>query len=293
MAVRAPPALKPYLDALVRARDLSGDLARDPVRFPRRYSDPADVEVAGAIAALLAFGRVDLFGPVVERMLGLAEAAGGPARWARRLVPGHLAGVRYRWLRSADLEALVYTLGAAIEAHGSLGALFLPGPVRSSLGGAITTLRGLAPPGTSRAFATLLPHPQDGSACKRWLMLLRWMVRRDAVDLGAWPHLRPADLLVPVDTHVHRVSRFLGLTRRPTADWRAAEEITVALRACDPDDPVRYDFALAHLGIAGDCRGHRDQAVCPGCPLDPVCRAPTVRAAPATRGRDGPPPRGG
>lgn len=292
MPGRAPAGLKPHLDALVASRDVGAALARDPVRFPRRYRDPADVEVAAAFAALLAFGRVDLFGPVVQAILDCADARGGPAAWVRDPHPGDLAGLGYRWFRSADLQALARTLGAVLAARGSLGALFVPGPARRSLGGAIDTMRALAPPGTSRAFATFLPHPADGSACKRWLMLLRWMVRRDAVDLGLWTHLSPAELVIPVDTHVHRVSRFLGLTRRAAADWRAAEEITAALRACDPADPVRYDFALAHLGIARGCLGHRAEVVCPACPLDPVCRAPYgSKRARQARARRPPSPR--
>lgn len=279
------PALAARLDALVAGADRAAALARDPVRFPRRYADPADAEVAAAFAALLAFGRVDLFGPVVAAVLDRADARGGPAAWVDRFDAADardLAPLGYRWFRAADLADLARTLGAVRRAHGGLGALFVPGPARTSLGGAIDRLRGLAPAGTSPAFATFFPHPADGSACKRWLMLLRWMVRRDAVDLGLWSHLSPADLLVPVDTHVHRVARFLGLTDRAAADWRAAEAITAALRACDALDPVRYDFALAHLGISGACRGHRDPAICPGCPLDPLCRAPTRPSGPAT-----------
>jgi uncharacterized protein (TIGR02757 family) len=99
------------------------------------------------------------------------------------------------------------------------------------------------------------------------------------VDLGLWTALRPADLVMPVDTHVLRNSRFLGLTDRADATWRTAEQITAALRALDPHDPVRFDFALAQLGISGACRGFRDAAVCAACPLDPICAAPAPGAA--------------
>jgi uncharacterized protein (TIGR02757 family) len=103
-------------------------------------------------------------------------------------------------------------------------------------------------------------------------MLLRWMVRRGEPDLGLWTHLDPAGLVIPVDTHVFRVAGFLGLTTRRAPDWRAAEEVTAALRALCPADPLRYDFALAHLGISGRCRGRRDDDICPACPLVRGCR---------------------
>jgi uncharacterized protein (TIGR02757 family) len=104
-------------------------------------------------------------------------------------------------------------------------------------------------------------------------MFLRWMVRRDVLDLGLWTRVSPADLIVPLDTHVFRISRFLGWTRRRQADWSAAEEVTAALRRHCPEDPVRYDFALARLGIVRDCKGRRVPGVCDRCDLSPACRA--------------------
>lgn len=257
----------------------AASVARDPVRFPRAFADPCDAEVAAVVAAMLAYGRVDLFAPVIARTLAATERFGGPAAFARDFDDRRVAALiqaeaTYRWNRPEDFIALFRTLRAALAQHANLGALFAPGPAATSLGGAIDALRALAPPNPARGFRTWLPHPGEGSACKRWLMLLRWMVRRDDVDLGLWSHLSPRDLVIPLDTHVMRVSRFLGLTARNDAGWRTAEEITRALATLDPDDPVRYDFALAHLGISGACRGHRDADVCPACPLDAVCLAP-------------------
>lgn len=268
-------ATRRHLERLLRDFDHAGAIARDPIRFPRRYPDPADAELAAVLAALLAYGRVDLFGPVVGGLLDRMDRFGGPAAYVDGFEDDPaLAGVVYRWNRGPDFVLLFTTLRRVRERYGSIGALFPAGPAGASLSTAIRRLRAEAPTPWTRGFRTWLTDPADGSACKRWLMLLRWMVRRDGGDLGLWTHLSPADLVIPVDTHVHRVARFLGLTRRRTADWRAAEEITAALRRFDPADPVRYDFALAHLGISGACRGHRDEAVCPGCPLDAICRAP-------------------
>ena len=284
--LRAPRALLARLEAVRAAVPTAESIARDPVRFPRRYVALRDVEVSAVLSALLAFGRVDLFGPVIERGHALFDAHGGPAAFVERFddhAADTLSAMSYRWNRPADFALLFRTLQAVYARHDSLGALFVPGSARDTLGGAIDALRGYAP-GHTRGFGTWLPHPGDGSACKRWLMLMRWMVCHDDVDLGRWSHLSPRDLVIPLDTHVMRLSRFLGLTRRNDAGWRTAEEVTAGLRRLDPDDPVRFDFALAHLGISGACKGHRDAEVCPTCPLDEICRAPAAkRLAPLRR----------
>ena len=126
-----------------------------------------------------------------------------------------------------------------------------------------------------RGLRYMLPHPASGSACKRWCMFMRWMVRAphagpDGTDLGIWSG-SPARLVIPLDTHVLRLARFLRLTRRTDGSWRTALQVTDALARITPDDPLRYDFALAHLGISGQCRGGFHPDVCPSCDLRPVC----------------------
>ncbi len=271
--MRTYGTLRAHLLAVERLAATPENLARDPVRFPKRYTDPHDVEVAAVVAAMLAYGRVDLFGPVIARVLAIADAHGGPGALARNFDdPRVFDGLLYRWNRAEDFVLLFRTLQAVYARHPNLGALFVPGPAAQSLGGAIDTLRALAP-GTTRGFRTWLPHPEDGSACKRWLMLMRWMVRTGPTDLGLWTHLSPADLVIPVDTHVKRIATFIGLTTRADAGWKTAEQITAALAAIEPADPVRFDFALAHLGISGACLGKRDAEVCPSCPLTQICTA--------------------
>jgi hypothetical protein len=142
------------------------------------------------------------------------------------------------------------------------------GALRPALARFAAGLRGGRP---SPGMAHLVPDPTAGSACKRLLLYLRWMVRpADGVDLGLWP-LPPSMLIVPLDTHVHRISRNLGLTARRTPSWAAAEEVTAALRQLDPVDPVRYDFALCHLGISRDCPSRLDPIVCARCVLRRAC----------------------
>jgi len=95
----------------------------------------------------------------------------------------------------------------------------------------------------------MFPDPKKGSACKRMNLFLRWMVRKDDMDLGLWGEIPTSKLIIPVDTHVARIAKELGLTKQTTANWKMAEEITENLKMFDREDPVKYDFALCHIGM--------------------------------------------
>lgn len=285
------------LEALYAATDAAARRAVDPVGLVHRYRDPRDAEIAGLVAALLAYGRVDLFRPVVQRILATAEARGGPRAFVEIFDPDRdgadLRPLVYRWNRGVDFVLLFSALRRVIALHGGLEPLFAGWrsadvDVYRVLAGAIATLRAsalaVAPAcglkvddfsALPRGFRYLLPSPADGSACKRWNMYLRWMVRpaTEGIDLGLWRSIPPRALVMPMDTHTTRIAGFVGLTRRPEGSWRTAVEVTRNLRRLDPDDPVRFDFAIAHLGISGACKGRRDEGVCPACPLEPVCVA--------------------
>jgi uncharacterized protein (TIGR02757 family) len=283
--------LAPLLDRFQRGFDAPGRIAADPLEFPRRYPDPGDAEVVGLVAACLAYGRADVFKRELEKVL--AAAGPSPAAFAGRLARapagGALRGFRYRFNQPEDVEALLAAAGWVRGRHGSLGERFSalyrsaagagePWPVRAALAGFARELRD-APPALSilarrgpRGLRHLCPDPSGAGASKRWNLYLRWMVRGpDGVDLGLWRGVPPAALVVPLDTHVARVARFLGLTSRRDLSWRTAEQVTRALRLLDPDDPVRFDFALCHLGMSGRCPQRRDPEACAACPLAPAC----------------------
>lgn len=295
-SVRYGPRMDPlhrYLERLYAATDGVAVRAHDPVAFVHRYRDPADIELAGLIAVSLAYGKVDLFFPVLDRLFATMDDHGGPAAYVDAFTPdrgAEIADVVYRWNRGGDFVLLFGALRRVRATHGGLEPLFAgSGPVRDRLARAVDALRD-AVVATARdhgeADATwaamprgvkyLLPSPASGSACKRWALYLRWMVRppREGVDFGVWSTIAPADLVMPVDVHVGRISRLVGLTERADASWRTAEAIAARLRDFDPHDPIRFDFALAHLGISAKCTGRRQASVCPQCPLDPICQAP-------------------
>jgi uncharacterized protein (TIGR02757 family) len=299
--------LRPLLESLDARLDPSARIDADPVELPRRYADPADQEIAALFAASLAYGRADVFKPVLRRVLdGMGRS---PSRFVRDFARAPradaFAGAVYRFNRPADLAALAAAAGHVASRHGSLGARFGalfaeegggPGALRPALARFGRELRE-APAVSAllrgrgrRGLHHLLPDAAGSGASKRWNLYLRWMVRGpDAVDLGAWSALVPAAaLVVPLDTHVHRVSRCLGLTRRRDASWRTAEEITAALRRLDPADPVRFDFALCHLGMSGGCPARPDPARCGACPLAAACAAAAAaRRAGASGGARG------
>ena len=128
-------------------------------------------------------------------------------------------------------------------------------------------------------------RPSAGSGCKRLNLFLRWMVRKDEVDLGAWTSVSRSQLIVPLDTHVIRLGRCLRLTRLTSPGWRMAAEITASLRAIDPVDPVRFDFSICHVGMMNACGFGRRQGDTQ-CPLKGICRprARAAAAAPRSRG---------
>lgn len=264
------------------------------MRYAHRYAAAADREAAAFLGATFAFGAVkailgsldDLF----ER-LGPSPAATIDGLATRGAARALVRGFRHRWLGADETARILRAVRALRAESGSLEAAFAAGDDPSAPdvtpGLAAFAERALArvdgPPGRALKFA--FPRPRGGSACKRMNLFLRWCARpADGVDLGLWSAVDPARLVVPVDVHVAFHARVLGFTRRRTADWRAAQEITAALRACDPRDPTRYDFALCHLGIHGACRGRRDPEICPRCPLDAACLLPQPRARrPRTR----------
>ena len=277
-------------------------LPLDPVSLPHRYSDPRDVEVAALLSASLAYGRADLFLPRVTRLLdGLGPS---PAARVRTLdldgARALLSGFVYRFNVAADVAVLLLGMGRMLARRGSLEAGFVEarraagGDLHGALGAFVRELRevDVGPVeralGRTRGLDHLLPVPLAAGAAKRLHLFLRWMVRGpDGVDLGIWTQVAPGELLVPLDTHVARLAWRLGLVRRRTMGWAAAEDITSNLRVIDPVDPVRFDFVLCHHGMSGACPPRARPELCARCVLRAECSvgrrlAPAADAQPRT-----------
>lgn len=282
--IRDRPGLQARLDGLYDQFNVE-NAAADPIQIVRRFGPPEDREVVGFCAAALAFGRVQ---SVMNSIEGLLAAMGPrPAAYVRAFEPARdrrsLDHLVHRWTRGVDLAALVWVLRQMLESHGSIEAFFADGadPDAETVEAALEAFSrracaldlgavyGRVPsrPGVAYFFS----RPSRGGACKRLNLFLRWMVRHDQVDLGIWTRVPPAQLVVPLDTHVIRLGRCLRLTRYRSAGWRMAADITRALRAMDPVDPVRFDFSLCHVGMMGAC-GYGTAQRDTQCPLRGLCR---------------------
>lgn len=253
-------------------------LDSDPLAFPHRFEKAADREVVAFLAATLAFGRVASIRSSLERLLAALGPSPAAAIQERSWDGRRLEGFVHRWVRAADAASLLCALSAALARHGSLAALFARGDDGGrdfvpALDRFFATLRADAGE-PSRAVRFLLPAPGDGSAAKRAHLFLRWTVRSDGFDLGLWKGgaFETARLLLPLDTHVHRIATYLGLTSRRSADLAASREATAWLRRIDPRDPVSFDWALSRLGILAECVRTPGLRHCERCAVRPVCR---------------------
>lgn len=254
--------LKRRLDALYERYD-HRHLDPDPLEPVRAQSTDADREVVGLLASGLAFGNVVQIKRSVAAVLELLGPR--PAETAASLRPGELdrrlRGFRHRWLEGRDVACLLAFAAQMRASHGSIEAFFAEGlsDEDADVGPALTSFSGRALAldhgglyGRRRlplraGIRYFFPSPSGGSACKRLNLYLRWMARRGGVDLGLWRRPSPRQLVLPLDAHTQAIARRLRLTRYRSAGWAMAVDITRRLRRFDPEDPVKYDFALYRI----------------------------------------------
>lgn len=290
MPVSTFPELRSRLDQLYDSFNLE-HVVSDPIWIVRRFRHPADREVVAFCASALAFGRVQ---SVLNSIEGLLAVMGPhPAAFVKAFDPpsgtAAFEGLVHRWTRGADMAALLWVLRQMTDRSGSIEGFFAEGfePAATTVEQGlesfstraleldVTAVYGRRRPKPGVAY--FFSRPSSGGACKRLNLFLRWMVRLDRVDLGIWSRVKPAQLVVPLDTHVIRVGRCLQLTRLTSPGWRMASDITATLRELDARDPVKYDFSLCHLGMMNAC-GFKSKAGDANCPLRGACRPrPRVR----------------
>ena len=223
----------------------------DPLEFLFHYEDPSDREIVGIVASTLANGRVAQILKSVSRVLD--RMGPSPSRFlsdaSLSLLLHTFEDFKHRFTTGEQLSALLFGVKQTIECYGSLERCFVKHmgskdtSILPALAAFVEVLNG------KNSGKMLLPSPRGGSGCKRLNLFLRWMVRCDAVDPGGWGSVSPTRLIVPLDTHMHRIGLATGFIERKQADLKTAIEMTEAFKAILPDDPVRYDFALTRLGI--------------------------------------------
>jgi len=273
--------LKEVLEKLYAKYNRSEFIPPDPLQFLYKYSNPADKEVVGFLSAVLAYGRVEQ----IEKSLTNLFSRMGPSPYA--FVRGFgeterekLSTFKHRFTTCQDISDLLQVLQNAFEQKGCIENYFLLGysekhkniiPALSKFSKSLLEAYVKKPGGQiSKGLKYLLADPSEKSACKRLNLFLRWMIRKDQVDLGLWSSIDKAKLIVPVDVHMARLCRILGLHRRKTVSLLAAVEITEGFAQIEPTDPAKYDFALSRIGILDNCTGQH-RAGCEFCELFAYC----------------------
>ena len=259
--------LKRYLNSLVDKYKTPDFIPKDPVKFVHRFEDDNDREVIGLLSSTMAQGRRTTILASMEKICDYMEDK--PFEFVSNFDPvkdtklfAEFSHFAYRTIGGGDIACLIFMMKQVLEKYGSLKRLFLKGfrteheTIKEALSKFVETMYDFKPlPGLNEIpgrVKSLIPSPNKGSACKRLNMYLRWMVREDNVDFGLWKEISTSKLIIPLDVHVARLSRELGLITRKSNDWKAAEGITAKLREFDRNDPVKYDFAIFGMGVAGE-----------------------------------------
>jgi len=228
----------------------------DPLEFLYNFKELRDQEIAGLIASSLAYGRVSQILKSVSSVLD--KMGSSPFEYLKQTTQKSLQSAfmqfKHRFTNGENLISMLLGIKYVIEEYGSLYECFQAGmkdedtTILPALSFFVQELRLAA----DECPGCLLSLPAKGSACKKLNLFLRWMVRKDNVDPGGWQKISPSKLIIPLDTHMHRICTKLGLTDRKSGDMRTALEITQAFQEIEPEDPVKYDFALTRLGIRKD-----------------------------------------
>lgn len=229
-------------------------IEHDPIAIPHQFSNQKDIEIAGFLAATIAWGKRSMILKKGFELMNLMD--GSPYEFVKnhsRADRKRFEKFVYRTFNSKDLSYFIKSLNLLVNEYESLGNLFeklfkKQNDIYDLINAFHEKFFEYHEPGRSRKH---LAYPAKGSSAKRINMFLRWMVRKDqrGVDFGFWNFIQPSKLYLPLDVHTGRVSRKLGLLKRKSNDWKAVEEVTSVLRTFDSNDPVKYDFAIFGLGV--------------------------------------------
>lgn len=279
--------LKQTLDRLYNDFDYAARIKNDPIEFVYNYPDRKDKEVVAFISTSFAHGRVSLFKGVLREIF--SYLGDSPSMFLKNADAASFEGLNtyYRQSNVNDVRAFLYAILLILQKYGSLEELFdkyykkTHSDYIPALSGFVSEfysldLRCFYPDGKlSRGFLQLLSDPVKKSVCKRLHLFLRWMIRKESPDFALWNY-PTSKLLIPVDTHIAKLSLYLGLTARKTIDVEFSREVSAKLRKYNREDPVRYDFSLCHIGISQGCptslMDKADKKVCRECSLSQVCQ---------------------
>ena len=248
-------SLKSFLESAYLKYNKFENIHPDPLEFVYLYKSDQDREIVGLIAASLAYGRVKQILVSVAKVLDVL--GNNPKTFIESADRDYLnkafSSFKHRFTTGEEVVELLMGIKGAIREYGTLGGCFISCLNRSEseITQALFLFRHELMKNSVLKENSLLPCPSRKSACKRFYMYLRWMIRKDDVDPGCWKDIPASILIIPLDTHMHSVSLELGLTGRKQADIKTAIEITQSLKKVCPNDPVKFDFCLTRPGIWG------------------------------------------
>ena len=239
-------------------------MENDPVEFLHRYHDPDDMEIAGFLGSQFAYGTIAVFKRFLEALF--SRMGESPVRFIEKGDFSSLKGLYYRFQKEDDIILLLQVLRTIRLDFGGVGAMlktYYKGDLREALW---TARQHLFPDSGKLTF--FFPKPSPANPQKRWSLYARWMVRKDAIDVGLWDFIDKSDLIIPLDTHIFKIGRCLGWTKCASQCYNAARDITEVLKGFSPEDPLAYDFFLCHrIGIKAGCTGKRTEQCRKACLL--------------------------
>lgn len=250
---------KTELDNLVKKYETVDFIKNDPIQFCHRYVKKEEIELAGFIASLFAYGNRKLFIKKLDEIF--SKANGDLSGFIKNGDFTSLKGAEYRFAKDYDIIPIFEILSKLYNESRGLEELFEYAKnnfplLEGGLGWGLNHLQTVvdyfysqAPKISTPGFYHMIPNPNNGGAMKRMNMFLRWMVRSGPVDLGIWNFMKPSELLIPLDVHVARISREMGLLTRKSNDFKAVIELTNQLKVFCPSDPIKYDFAMFAFGV--------------------------------------------
>lgn len=256
--------LRNNLEKLYNSFDFESAIQNDPIKFPKKYRQALDIEIAAFVSSAFAYGSIKCFCSFLEELFKIMGE--NPADFIMKFRPSYLLErlrIKYRFSSNYDIVAFLFIVQRMLKESPiqSLECYFnldssensnsliskISFFIQSALNTDLTAVYGrdIKPRGLMHFF----PNPLKGSSCKRINLFLRWMVRNRDIDFGLWNSIKPTELIIPLDVHIFRVSKKMGFTKRNSQNIKTALDITEYFKKIEPEDPLKYDFVLCHGDI--------------------------------------------
>lgn len=242
---------KTELDKLVEKYENKTFIETDPIQIPHRYKDKEDIEIVAFISALFAYGSRKVFIPKLDELF--SKMGKSPLEYIKNGEFSNLKSFNYRFAKENDVVEILKVLSKLYNSNETIQTLFRYGyEQKSDIKGMLQVVTDYfylnSTDNVGEGFYFMLANPKNNGAMKRLNMFLRWLVRKPPVDFGLWDFISTSELLIPLDTHVAKISREMNLLTRKSNDFKSVLELTHKLKQFDSIDPTKYDFAIYAKG---------------------------------------------